>query len=619
MATSAVYYKFRSQKEPQRLAFDGTGISIWDLKREIILQNKMGKGADFDLAVFDADTEEGVFHARLTQEYKDDNASLPRSSHVLVKRLPPSRPGRGNAQLYVSDVQPSTGVSETKPSNTAMQSTPTYRGPMTKRFDAPNLSASASNGAPTASSEQGNDEAARIAAMFQATTEQWDETQEKMAHATYRERGGMPRRAPTTRPGGAYHQPNMPEVERPPPPAGYICYRCGQKGHWIQECPTNDNQDYDNRPRFKRTTGIPKSMLKTVEQPTAEQMSGVMVTPDGSYVIATPDSESWNRSKSRARPLSKTDVYQSVPSDPSLACPYCSKLLRNAVVTPCCHTSFCEECVQTYLFEHDFLCPECEKHIPDIETVKIDEAKRKRVREYIDCTIERSEEAFEQGTKVDEEANAAANEAHQAELAIQAPTGHPQSVSSTDAPPDNVETAKSTDLPNDNHSSSSMPIPMPMPGNPNTEMPVFNPQLVQQLAMMLQNPNLPMPMRMQMQMQMQFQQMLFFQMFPGGAPNGSTGMPPGMPPGIPPGMSPETFPGIASEASSPGTPNPPNHSSEMPALSAQRPGGSASPMPNSAGSPYGSREVTLSPPHASRRRAADAGSGRDAKNARRRL
>lgn len=60
MATSAVYYRFRSQREPQRLTFDGTGISVWELKREIILQNKMGKGTDFDLAVYNADTDEGT-------------------------------------------------------------------------------------------------------------------------------------------------------------------------------------------------------------------------------------------------------------------------------------------------------------------------------------------------------------------------------------------------------------------------------------------------------------------------------------------------------------------------------------------------------------------------------
>ena len=326
----------------------------------------------------------------------------------------------------------------------------------------------------------------------------------------------MPRRGPPPRAGGhgAYAAP---AVERPPPPAGYICYRCGQKGHWIQDCPTNDNQDYDNRPRFKRTTGIPKSMLRTVEQPTAEQLSGVMVTPDGSYVIATPDSDSWNRSKSRARPLSKTDVYQSVPSDPTLACPYCSKLLRDAVITPCCQTSFCEECVQTYLFEHDFLCPECEKHIQNIETLKIDDAKRKKVREYIASTIERSEEAFEQGTKVDEEANAAANEAHEAELAMQA--GNEPSAPA-DAPKDEGNAESTPAASSEAPSAPPMPMPMPMPGAPG-EAPTFNPQLVQQLAVMLQNPNLPMPMRMQMQMQLQFQQMLFFQMFPPGSAPGA--------------------------------------------------------------------------------------------------
>ena len=60
MATSAVYYRFRSQREPQRLTFDGTGISVWELKREIILQNNMGKGTDFDLAVYNADNDEGT-------------------------------------------------------------------------------------------------------------------------------------------------------------------------------------------------------------------------------------------------------------------------------------------------------------------------------------------------------------------------------------------------------------------------------------------------------------------------------------------------------------------------------------------------------------------------------
>jgi protein MPE1 len=62
-------------------------------------------------------------------------------------------------------------------------------------------------------------------------------------------------------------------------------------GHWIQDCPTNDKPEWDNKPRIKRTTGIPKSFLQTVEGPTkdGENQAGVMITAEGGFVIARPD------------------------------------------------------------------------------------------------------------------------------------------------------------------------------------------------------------------------------------------------------------------------------------------------------------------------------------------
>ena len=560
MASSAVYYKFKSQRESQRLPFDGTSISVWELKREIILRNKLGKGTDFDLAVYNADTED---------EFKDDNYTIPRSSHVIVRRLPASRPGRGTAQLYVSDLQApgaAGGAPEARApggmagaGGLAGAGSRPYRGPMTKRFDGRDVSGSpappgAAPGAPappggpqvsSAALDSSGDEASRIAAMFQATSEQWDETQERMAHATYRERSGMPRRGPAPGGRGGFAPP---PVERPPPPPGYICYRCGQKGHWIQECPTNDNQEYDNRPRFKRTTGIPKSMLKTVEQSTAEKMSGVMVTPDGSYVIATPDSSSWNRTRARSRPLSQTDVYHSVPSDPSLACPLCSKLMRDAVITPCCRTTFCEECVQTHLFEHDFLCPECEKPIRNIEEIKIDDAKRKRVREYVSKTIERSEQAVEQGSVGEAHGDAAAAaDAEAAAAAGDAPEATDGQEAAKDGKPEAgqpaAEQSRDEKAPDARDSGAGAGGNANAAGNAPPGAPQFDPALVQQLVVMLQNPNLPMPMRMQMQMQLQFQQMLFFQSFPPAPQGGNGGGPPGMPPFPPMGMFPPGMPG----------------------------------------------------------------------------
>lgn len=68
-------------------------------------------------------------------------------------------------------------------------------------------------------------------------------------------------------------------------------------GHWIQECPTNSDPTFNDRPRIKRTTGIPKSFLTTVEGPQGDSSadgtqpgaSGVMVTAEGGFVVARPD------------------------------------------------------------------------------------------------------------------------------------------------------------------------------------------------------------------------------------------------------------------------------------------------------------------------------------------
>lgn len=59
--TSSVFFKFKSQKEPTRVAFDGTGISVFELKRAIIDISRLGDGNDFDLAIYNEDTNEGMF------------------------------------------------------------------------------------------------------------------------------------------------------------------------------------------------------------------------------------------------------------------------------------------------------------------------------------------------------------------------------------------------------------------------------------------------------------------------------------------------------------------------------------------------------------------------------
>lgn len=60
--SSAVYYKFKSQKEPSRVLFEGTGISVFDLKKEILLENKLvDTASNFDLEISNPDTKDSMY------------------------------------------------------------------------------------------------------------------------------------------------------------------------------------------------------------------------------------------------------------------------------------------------------------------------------------------------------------------------------------------------------------------------------------------------------------------------------------------------------------------------------------------------------------------------------
>lgn len=51
------------------------------------------------------------------------------------------------------------------------------------------------------------------------------------------------------------------------PPLNYVCHRCGIAGHFIQDCPTNGDRSFDgNRFKSKKMSGIPKSMLQSVNK-----------------------------------------------------------------------------------------------------------------------------------------------------------------------------------------------------------------------------------------------------------------------------------------------------------------------------------------------------------------
>ncbi|KAG8880933.1 hypothetical protein FRB97_000326 [Tulasnella sp. 331] len=417
----SVYYKFKSQRQESRVTFDGTGISVFDLKKEIILQNNL-KASDIDLLLFD----------NAEQEYKDDHFMIPRSTSVIAKRMPAARPGRGRAQIYVANVGGPSGNNVEATANNSRNGpaghsggpgggagqfgSGRFQGIMSKRFDGRDLKQmsnvpSASSTPPIQSSQNapeshtappgaGDDEAAQIAAMFAATSEQWEETQEKMAQSVVLYRGPyiitIPEEAVEAAPAvAAVTQTTLGlPINQTPDRFRRVIYVTAATR---RDCPTNDDREFDNRPRVKRTTGIPRSFLKAVDiSAEGTPAKGVMVTPEGGFVVAEPDSAAWERQRAKPKGLTEAEVKDRPPREPALACSICSKVLKDAVKTPCCQTSYCEECIHTHLLDGTFECPGCKARIPSLDKLKIDSEMRARVREYIRDTVEESRKEVEE-------------------------------------------------------------------------------------------------------------------------------------------------------------------------------------------------------------------------------
>lgn len=145
-------------------------------------------------------------------------------------------------------------------------------------------------------------------------------------------------------------------------------------GHFIQACPTNDDPNYENKVRIKRTTGIPRSFLKTVERPLAldgggidgkSLPPGVMVNADGDFVIAEPDAKAWERFQAKQQINTAARKAEEALSkeleEKGLACTIDRKLYNKPTRTPCCGKTFCHDCISNSLMENDFRCPECDQ------------------------------------------------------------------------------------------------------------------------------------------------------------------------------------------------------------------------------------------------------------------
>ncbi|KAF2308078.1 hypothetical protein GH714_034959 [Hevea brasiliensis] len=131
------------------------------------------------------------------------------------------------------------------------------------------------------------------------------------------------------------------------PPEGYVCHRCKVRGHFIQDCPTNGDPNYDCK-RLRPPTGIPKSMLMP-------NRGGSYVLSSGATAVLQPNYHAFEKEIFGCLPSKRSWSASDLP--PELLCPLCKQVIKDAVLTSkCCFKSFCDKCIRVHLITSKLKC-----------------------------------------------------------------------------------------------------------------------------------------------------------------------------------------------------------------------------------------------------------------------
>lgn len=147
---------------------------------------------------------------------------------------------------------------------------------------------------------------------------------------------------------------------------------------------------------MKRTTGIPRSFLKTVDKASLQQTgadgeeikppSGVMVNADGDFVIAEPDKASWEqfqaKTKSSAAAAKAATEGDKELEERGLLCSIDKRMFVDPMKTPCCGTTYCSECITNALTYSDLVCPACQTDGVLFDDLKPDDETVAKMKEY---------------------------------------------------------------------------------------------------------------------------------------------------------------------------------------------------------------------------------------------
>ena len=200
----------------------------------------------------------------MQNEYNDDSAMVPKSSSVLVRRVP-------NLPLAQLQQQQQQQQQQPPPASTSAPGSKAIKVVSSNAAEEPSTGGEDDFGGDLYSEQRDED-----AALTQLLAQQGQDWEKEVKSSTARGRGRGRGRDML---GRGFGRGRGREAEPAVLPKGYICYRCGQQGHHISECPTNNDPDFK---RIRPAVGVPSVLL-------TKDKGGGLLLPDGTTGSLQPN------------------------------------------------------------------------------------------------------------------------------------------------------------------------------------------------------------------------------------------------------------------------------------------------------------------------------------------
>lgn len=348
--SSIIRYKFKADRDFESVQFEGMSCSLGELKR-LILDKSSRTGShhfkdDYDLTIKDA---------MIDREYKDYHELIPRNTSVIVTRRI-----RGS-------YEPLTTSSCQKSVDTTSEIVDKYLRPVIQQTEIQNES--------NQNEEMSEDE--RIKKLLEDSKLNYLPGQRVQMIPTChncRQTGHLKNQCPLILQQNNINGTTSSSSSVPPPPSRIITtqapYQMSNPHPYHHHYHRHRYPRVDFRP--KNPTGLPKNDLIQIPRhiPGAfRDQTGASVVPIGVARMLIEDSQKKadalaqrTRNPIQEKSLSTTKPNENENPPDDLLCPICKEIFRDAVITPCCHQNFCDECIRNALLESDdFECPHCHR------------------------------------------------------------------------------------------------------------------------------------------------------------------------------------------------------------------------------------------------------------------